>query len=255
VVIVGVDDWAADPPAVARASRAVYGTHLLLRAAAQIHAIVESDEGNVVLPGDIARLVRSAYGAEPLGPPAWQEAMDSARMTAAAEQAAAAARARTFRLPAPRRTGSLVGWLDGSLGDVDETGSRAQVRDSDDAFEVLVVQRDGGDQWRLPDWLEGEYASLAGQPLSRREPLSPGLRRALAGTSVRLPAAMARGRRGDAVLEELESLVVEEWQRTPDLAGQLVLPLDQTRQSLVQGFRIRYDSDTGLSVDDLESAR
>ena len=66
---------------------------------------------------------------------------------------------------------------------------------------------------------------------------------------------MARGRRGDAVLADLEELVVEAWQRSPDLTGQLVLPLDDTQAALVRGFRIRYDQETGLSVDDVEGER
>lgn len=250
VVVVGVSDWASEPPVLARGSAAVYGPHLLLRAAAQVRALVEEGDGSIVLPRDIAPLVEAAYGAEPLGPATWQSAMSAARARAEAERVASETRALAFRLPSPRASGDLVGWLDSSLGEADETGARAQVRDADDSFEVLVVQRDGADQWRLPDWLSGEHAAVAGQSLPRDEIPGVPLRRALAGTSVRLPAALARGRRGDAVLASLEEQVVDAWQRSSDLTGQLVLPLDDAREALVVGFRIRYDPETGLSVDD-----
>ena len=252
VVVVGVTDWTSEPPGLPRGSTAVYGAHLLLRAAAQVRSIVADSDGRIELPSDIALLVQEAYGDGPIGPVSWQEAMTAARARASAERAESEFRARAFRLPPPRPSGDLVGWLDRSLGEADESGARAQVRDADESFEVLVVQRDSAGQWRLPDWLTGEYAADAGQLLPWNEiPCIP-LRRALAGASVRLPAAMARGRRGDAVLGELEEQVVEAWQRSPDLAGQLILPLDEAREALVQGFRIRYDSETGLSVDDAE---
>lgn len=255
VVVVGVDDWASVPPTLPRGSVAVYGRHLLLRAAAQVQSLVEERGASIVLPQDIAPLVQAAYGTEPLGPAVWQDAMSAARARDEAERVVSEAKARAFRLPAPRAVGDLVGWLDGNVGEADETGARAQVRDADESFEVLVVQRDGADQWRLPDWLGGEHAAVAGRPLPRNEVPEVQLRRALAGASVRLPAAMARGRRGDAVLADLEELVVEAWQRSPDLTGQLVLPLDDTRAALVQGFHIRYDQETGLSVDDVEGER
>lgn len=247
VVVVGVDDWAGEPPDFPGGSVAVYGRHLLLRAAAQVRALRER-RAAIELPRDIAPLVRAAYGSDRLGPDPWQEAMAQARAQDEAERSAAWDRARAFRLPEPRGSGSLVGWLDGSIGEADETGARAQVRDADESFEVLVVQRDAGGQWRLPDWLSGEHAQVAGVPLPMNDVPPVALRRALAGTSVRLPAVMARGRRGDEVLADLEGLVVEAWQRSPDLAGQLVLPLDVTRSALVRGFLVQYDEETGLDV-------
>jgi len=255
LVVVGVTDWTTQPPTLPRGSIAVYGQHLLLRAAAQVSALVDGQEGAIVLPRDIGPLVQIAYGSEPLGPDAWQEVMTAARLRDVAARVEAESRARAFRLPAPRPTGDLVGWLDRSLGEADETRSRAQVRDADDSFEVLVVQRDGAEQWRLPDWLGGKDRAVRGELLPRGEVPPMTLRRALAGTGVRLPAAMARGRRGDRVLARLEEQVVEAWQRSPDLTGQLVLPLDDTREALVEGFRVRYDTETGLSVDDLEDQR
>ncbi len=249
VVVVGVCDWTTEPPTLPRGSVAVYGKYLLLRAAAQVRELTDAGRA-IAIPEDIAPLVQAAYGSQPLGPDAWQEAVKEARARADADRVTAESRAQAFRLPAPRARGDLVGWLDRSVGEADESGARAQVRDADESFEVLVVQQGSGGQWRLPDWLDGDLAELAGRLLRIDQPPEAALLRALASTSVRLPAAMAQGRRGEAVLAELEALIVLPWQRSPELGGQLVLPLDDARGALVQGFRIQYDPDTGLSVDD-----
>lgn len=246
-VVVGAD-WAAAPPGLPPGCVAVYGRHLLLRAAAQVLRVAV-DPGAIELPADIAPLVAEAYEGAPLGPPQWQPAMAEAALVDRKARADSEFRARAFRLPAPRARGSLVGWLDGSVGEADTGDGKAQVRDSEDSFEVLVVQQDSGGQWRLPDWLEGDHRDVAGKPVPMGEVPPLRCRRALAAATVRLPGHVARGARGDAVLAHLESLVVDAWQKAPDLAGQLVLPLDATRRATIPGFVVTYDPQTGLDVE------
>ncbi|WP_166844615.1 CRISPR-associated helicase Cas3' [Isoptericola sp. BMS4] len=243
-VVVGVDDWTAAPPTFPRGSVPVYGEHLLFRAAAQV-AERASSEAGIMLPGDIAPLVHIAYSELPLGAPDWQEAMRAARDVSDHARKVDEVKAESFLLGAPGedRVG-LIGWLDASVGEADAQG-RAQVRDSEDAFEVLVVQESVGGQWRLPDWLE---AGTGGQLLEMGEVPPTAKRRALAGTAVRLPSWVAAGDLGDQVLDELEALVREAWQESPDLAGQLVLPLGDARRAEVAGCEISYDEDVGLQV-------
>ncbi|MET4224799.1 CRISPR-associated helicase Cas3' [Oerskovia enterophila] len=252
VVVVGVADWDAAPPVPDRGSVAVYRAHLMLRAAAQVTAIV-AGTGRIELPRDIAPLVEEAYGEPQLGPDEWQDTMTAARHQAASERAASESAANAFRLrePAVGEGASLVGWLDASVGDANEGNAkeewgRAQVREGEDTFEVLVVQSDGADQWRLPDWLPpdkhpGELLTTVGIP-------TPAQRRVLAGCSVRLPGAVCRGRDGDAVLDALERMCVEPWQDAPDLAGQLVLVLDDEGRAVLPGWDIEYDARSGLKV-------
>jgi CRISPR-associated endonuclease/helicase Cas3 len=244
VVIVGVDDWSASPPTFPRGSAYVYGRHLLLRAAAQVLDRASSGVG-IRLPEDIAPLVHAAYGVDALGPSSWQEAMAVARQVSEGERDVAERKAESFLLgpPGEDRVG-LIGWLDGSVGEADIRG-RAQVRDSEDAFEVLVVQQSDGGQWRLPDWL---VDGVGGDLLEMREVPPPAKRRALAGTSVRLPSWLAAGTLGDHVLTELEACVVDAWQESPDLAGELVLPLDDGGRAVVAGHEITYDQEIGLRV-------
>lgn len=247
-VIVGVSDWSAQPPVIVRGSETVYGRHLLLRAAAQVRDVVDRG-GSIRLPDDIAPLVHEAYSDAALGPLEWQGAMDEARTRSDAARAAAEAKARTFMLRPPRSTGAdstLVGWLDGAVGEAEDSRGRAQVRDSQDGIEVLIVQTDSGDQWRLPDWLSDR--AVAGENLPKREVPRVAALRALAGCSVSLPTYLTLGRAGDELLDALEALVVEAWQRSPDLQGQLILPLDRDRRAVVAGMRIHYDPDTGLKV-------
>jgi CRISPR-associated endonuclease/helicase Cas3 len=251
-VVVGVADWASTPPTLDAGGRAVYRDHLLLRAAAQV-AAVAAGTGRIELPGDIAPLVEEAYGGTRIGPADWQEAMDAARARAAAEQAASEASANAFRLrpPATGEGTSLIGWLDASVGDANEGNAgeergRAQVREGEDTFEVLVVQSDAAGQWRLPDWLPPD--KYPGELLTTVEVPSRALRRVLAGCSVRLPGAVCRGRHGDAVLAALEDTCVEPWQDSPDLAGQLVLVLDDDGRAPLPGWDIEYDARSGLKV-------
>ncbi|QAY71395.1 CRISPR-associated helicase Cas3' [Xylanimonas protaetiae] len=248
-VVVGAD-WATSPVELPRGSVAVYGRHLLLRAAAQVLRVAGVSWA-IELPVDIAPLVAEAYEEAPLGPADWQAGMAEAALVDQQGRSAAESRARTFRLPPPRARGDLVGWLDGSVGEADTGDGKAQVRDSEDSFEVIVVQQDSGGQWRLPDWLEGEHRGVAGESVPMGEVPRLAARRALAAATVRLPGHVARGKQGDDVLEHLESLVVDAWQTSPDLAGQLVLPLDATRRATIPGFVVTYDPQTGLDVEEV----
>ncbi|QAY64105.1 CRISPR-associated helicase Cas3' [Xylanimonas allomyrinae] len=245
-VVVGVEDWRADPVVADGGSRAVYGEHLLLRAAAQVLDVVAAG-GVVDLPADIPRLVEVAYGDAVLGPPTWQVAMARARRAHDAGVAEREDRAGVFCLPAPDspRFG-LSGWLDGHVGEADVAGARAQVRDGEDSIEVLVVQEDAAGAWRVPDWLE---TPVRGELLPRSEAPRAAVRRVLAGAAVRLPRAVAAGRHGDALIDLLQSLDVEAWQEAPELAGQLVLPFDDERRAAVPGFVLTYDPETGLDAE------
>lgn len=247
-VVVGVTDWTAEPPVVVRGSESVYGRHLLLRAAAQITELV-AGAGTIRLPEQIAPLVHEAYSDQPLGPESWQATLDEARSRSEADRATAEGRAATFMLRTPRATGSdatLVGWLDGGVGEAEDQAGRAQVRDADDSIEVLVVQTSVSDQWRLPDWLADK--TVAGQLLPRREIPPVAACRALAGCAVRLPGYVTLGRAGDDLIDALQDLGVDAWQKSPELAGQLVLPLDDDRQITIAGIHLSYDAQTGLTV-------
>jgi CRISPR-associated endonuclease/helicase Cas3 len=254
VVIVGVTDWATTPPTLPTGSALVYGKHLLYRAAAQVLDITDG-VGVVELPRQIAPLVYEAYGDSAIGPESWQVAMNEAGATARGERARATSRASEYRLPAPDEGSTLLGWLDRNLGDAESQGDiekavgRARVRDSEDSAEVLLVQTDSADQWRLLDHL-GLAEDDAYLPRDRPPRWSQLC--ALAGCSVRIPAYLPRGDGGanplDILVEELEQMVVDAWQVEPRLAGELIMPLDQEGRAELAGCVFTYDTRTGLEV-------
>lgn len=230
-------DWSAHPPAPARGSTRVYDTHHLLRAAALL------DVDTISLPGDIARLVQSAYSDDRLGPPEWQSVMDQAHQDAAERARKRRDSAQIYLLPEPG-DGSLVGWLTASAGEVDEDSPQAmaQVRDGAESLEVLVVQRDADGGLRTPDWVKdgGQQIPLIGGEL----PWS--LVRVISACSLRLPPALCHEGIIDAVIDELEKVRVSSFQQTRALHGHLVLAFDDARTTELHGYRLTYDLARGL---------
>jgi len=250
-VVVGVDDWSGEPsrpPEPVRGSVAVYGRHVLYRAVALVDQIVRAG-GRVCLPDDIAPLVEAAYGVAALGPGAWQPAMDEAHTEATQIRERKRQAARAFRLGAPQSPGvPILGWLHGSVGEADDTAAgRAQVRDSDDSIEALLLRRSPDGQLRVPD---GKHAH-AGELVPMAQTPGPALARAIAGCSIRLPGVVSAGRRGEALIASLERQGwIPEWQRSPILAGQLVLPIDDVPGERFAGWIFSYNDRTGLEAHD-----
>jgi hypothetical protein len=229
-VVVGVADWSAEPPVLDRGGEAVYGRHLLYRAAAQALDLV-ANRRPIALPESIAPMIEEAYAETPLGPPSWQEEMAGARARAQHSDEGSRARAATFLLRAPGQDPTLVGWLDDSVGEAEQDREgHAQVRDSEDGLEVLLVQAESyapEATWRLPDWLDGP---MAGRALPVNGLLSRDEARAVAGCAVRLPLQHTRGDRGAVLLDVLEAYYRDAWQRSPEVQGQLFMPLGDDRR-------------------------
>jgi len=149
-------------------------------------------------------------------------------------------------LPPPSDSSAgLIGWLDVSAGEADVQGAKAQVRDSGDGFSVLVVEGVSDGQWRLPDWLT---VSTHGELLPTNEAPRAVAREALAGTSVSLPDWVCSGRAGERVITALEALMPPAWQKTPDLCGELIMPLDANCQWRMEGLIVSYDKSLGLQA-------
>lgn len=239
--VTGVD-WGATPPRPDGGGAAVYGLWPLLRALAVLDTHL--DGVAIRLPQDIARLVQAAYGNDAPEPPSWRAAVDEAWDAYRREQEERQSRAAQFALPRPGRLGTnLYGLSWFGVGNVDEDSPEGQacVRDGGDSIEVVVVQRgaDGAD--RVPDWVaQGEELPL------RHVEVPYAQARLLARCTVRLPAALARGATGDAVVKELEQNYFEGWQRSAFLSGQLALVLDDDRTARLHGRPLVYDLRRGL---------
>ncbi|MCY0931660.1 type I-E CRISPR-associated protein Cse1/CasA [Streptomyces sp. H27-H1] len=246
-LITGVD-WEAVPPAPVAGSVSVYGRHALLRSLAVLEE--HGMEAPVILPDHISALVQTAYADTCDAPHAtWADAMAEAQdehQTRVAKQESAA---DVFRLDKVRRPGrSLVGWIDAGVGDADGTrAGRAQVRDSDESLEVLVIQRRGDGTYATLPWLDRGRGGLD-VPVDAVPP--PRTARAVAASALRLPYHFSKPWVIDRAIEELEKFCPDEWQK-PEchwLAGELILVLDEDCQTRLAGFDLRYSVADGLEI-------
>lgn len=244
-VVVGVTDWTAEPPKLDAGVEAVYGRHALLRAAGILTRRC-AEGGRVELPVDIAPLVELAYGAAPVGPQSWQPSMVTAWELQQRADERKEDKAQAFRLAPPGPPGeAILGWLAGGIGEADESQrGRAQVRDTDDSIEVLLLVRGEDGSVRLPDDVPGADSG----PLPVDFAPTSALAGVIAGCAVRIGGNWARGPAGDALLTELEKTCFLGWQRDPMLAGQLVLLLDSAGTARVGGVRFTYNRRRGLEM-------
>jgi CRISPR-associated helicase Cas3/CRISPR-associated endonuclease Cas3-HD len=241
--VVGVEDWTGHPVIAVSGSRRVYGEEALLRAAAILH-----DRPEIVPPHDIASLVHAAYDADEdraaaVVPAGWERALRTAHDAAVEDARRRRDAAQAFLLGEAGGFGDLTGWLRAGVGDTDEDDPRglAQVRDGQENLEVLVVQKDQDGGLLVPDWIPGAGAQI---PLD--QPVPYRLARTVAACSLRLPLALSHPGVIDAVIRELESNRFTSFDRTPQLAGQLVLPLGLDRQAGLHGYHLTYDPRRGL---------
>ncbi|AQS66878.1 CRISPR-associated helicase Cas3' [Streptomyces pactum] len=247
-------DWTADVPAPVRGSVAVYGQHALLRSAAVLLPHLEGGSRRPVrLPADISTLVQEAYGEAPVGPDHWQEAMKTAGERFERHRDDQAERAAVFRLGdvgKPERP--LFGWVAAGVGDTDDTPTgRAQVRDSRDSLEVVVVQRRGDGSLATLPWLEadGKGRRRAGLELPQDATPTRFAARTAASCGLRLPLQFS-GETMDRAIEELEQLYLPNWQgkNSPWLSDHLILALDEDCQTHLAGFVLSYSPSDGLEV-------
>ncbi|MFB7296470.1 type I-E CRISPR-associated protein Cse1/CasA [Streptomyces rubiginosohelvolus] len=247
-LITGVEDWAADQPVPVRGSLAVYqGPHTLLRALAVLGPHL--DGVPLVLPDHISPLVQAAYDERPVGPSHWAPALADARKSHLARLAEKRERADVFRLGPVRRAGRpLFGWLDGNAGDADDSRSgRAQVRDSEESLEVLVVQRRTDGRLTTVSWLDGGRGGL---DLPEHAPPPPRTAEIVAACALTLPRTLTHPGVIDRTVAELERFVVPAWQvkECPWLAGELLLVLNEDHQTCLSGWDVHYSVDDGLRV-------
>ncbi|MEU0331811.1 CRISPR-associated helicase Cas3' [Streptomyces sp. NPDC006193] len=247
-------DWTADVPAPARGSVAVYGQYALLRSAAVLLPHLDGGPRRPVrLPADISPLVQSAYGEAPIGPDHWQDGMKRAREQFERHRDDQAQRAAVFRLGDVGKPGrALFGWVAAGVGDTDDTPTgRAQVRDSRDSLEVVVVQRRGDGSLATLPWLEpdNKKRQRAGLALPRDATPTRFAARTAASCALRLPMQFS-GPTMDRAIQELEELYMPKWQGkdSPWLSDQLILALDEDCQTRLAGFALRYSPEDGLEV-------
>lgn len=234
-------DFSQDPPELEeKAERYVYDRHTLLRAAA---VLLPRFGGTIELPDDIALLVQQAYGAVPVGPPQWHDAMAEAEDQWRDKADKRRDKASRFQIDVPGRAGkAIVGWVAAGVGDADDQAEgQGQVRDGAPSLEVLVVQADPHGQWRTPSWLE---RGKAGLPVPRDEKPPDELGDVLATCALRLPLQFSNA---DAE-EALWAATPEAWERSPAIYRLPVLVVDEDGWAEINDRRVRYTAERGLEV-------
>lgn len=248
-------DWSGTVPEPVRGSVAVYGMYPLLRSAAVLAPHLYAGAGEPVrLPEDISPLVQGAYAVEAMVPEGWADALTQALLRHRQHRDRQAEKAAVFTLGEVCKDGEPVfGWVAAGMGDADDTrAGRAQVRDSRESLEVVVVQRRADGTLGTVPWLG---ADRKGRPLGGLDlpldqvPVSFAAR-AAAASGLRLPREFSAPDVMDRAIGELEELYVPAWQSkdSPWLAGQLILALDAHCQTRLAGFLLRYSQNEGLEV-------
>lgn len=212
-------------------SRAVYGDYLLMRTLAFLPTCV-------TLPDDIPALVQKVYGDEPC--PQQPEGYAAAREKWLKKLAEKREKAGRFCMEPPdaSRGASMMHLLGTEVSDSEKQGE-ACVRDIDESFEVLVLQRVGGELRFLP-WREGGEAVPAAPDADTAKQISR--------QRLRLPASLYHGTIGNVIktLETETARLVPAWHQSPWLHGELLLLLDENLSATLNGHRVTYSYEDGL---------
>ena len=243
--VTGVEDWATSPPTLIRASEMIYGPYLLLRTLAVLRGVFDRD-GVVTLPAEIPTLVEQSYEDSEAIPDEWRDETEAARQLWEREAADKKMRARSYLLgPVASAGGSIIDWIARGAGEAndDSANGQAQVRDTEDSVEVLVVTRVDGELRTLPELSKNENHVVPeyGRP-------DDTVARTVANSSIRLPYSLCTPWRIDGVVGALEQNAFAGWQQSPWLKGQLVLVLDSGLNATLHGAVVHYDKKIGLTV-------
>lgn len=250
-LVTGVD-WQAEPPLPVAGSSAVYpGELTLLRALAVLDPHLNGRA--IELPAHISPLVQSAYGADFVGPDSWSEELRKAEAAHKALVDEKQERAESFLLGPVRRPGRPVyGWLEAHAGDADDSPvGRAQVRDSDETLEVLVIQRQADGSLTTAPWLDnGSPDGRGGLQLPTDFPPDRKAAEAVAASALTLPGRFSKPWVIDRTIAELERFRIDAWQakECPWLAGELLLVLDADCRTHLAGFDLSYSPADGLRM-------
>lgn len=156
-------------------------------------------------------------------------------------------RAKIFRISNPRGFGSerkngkksytIMGWLDNAHANHSEAFGLAQVRDSAESIEVILVKE-----------VEGGYSFINSEENIKFRIDEPSIAMKLASNTVRLPGVLTYPNRIDETIKELEKLnmaYLSEWQEESWLKGSLGIVLRDGKINLC-GYELVYDELLGL---------
>lgn len=229
VVVTGLRRRTAGPPTFPAGSRAVYGSYLLLRAAAQVADAV--DGGRWTVPDDVPQLVRRCYDQTDVVPDDWADALATARSEWDETQALRRARAEEHLLAkAGDAAVTLAGLHQRASGQPrDEDQAFAVVRDGAKTVEVVLVVEDGP----IFRTLAGTALGPNGAAVSHLDVADE-----VARCAVRLPPGLTMAAKD---LRPLSGWSGHSW-----LARSRALRLSPALQATLGDRRLTYDPTRGL---------
>lgn len=241
--VTGVTSWGAEVPEFDRGVGIVYGRWPLMSALATLGGL----PATIALPADIPDLVSEAYDESRDAPEGWADPWLGALTRHQDKRAKQRMEASSFALPWPTHAIDLADWADELASDPEapKQAARAQVRDTDESLEVIMITRDSDGNPRVLDGVEDCSGAIIPRPLGERD---GHLARAVASCTVSLPRGLTHPGVIDATLDALERppLDVSHWQSSPWLAGQLLLVLDSDGRATVGETTVAYDRELGL---------
>lgn len=238
--ITGITDRESLPPELDNGAALIYRRLRLLKTLATLGG----QPREITLPSEIPELVAAAYS-DLHSPAGWESEWAEAEAAESAFASGQLFRARTFLLSPPDII-DLNNLIEGEATDPEgPRGGAAQVRDSDESLEVVVIRRDGEGTLRVLDSIGTHSNDVIPTRFGRAD---ADLARTIASCTVALPLLFVVGKNFDATVQELERFDSSEWQDNPWLAGQLFLVLDADGRARLADKPLAYDQELGLRV-------
>ena len=233
-------------------ARHVYGEYLLMRTQYFIEA-----KKHIAIPGDISRLVQDVYGDREIE---LSDELNSLyikyKKDAEDKKEHKEKKAKTFRIDDPknkkrenrrRKDVGLIGWFQNSNVDSNDSSDEracAQVRDSDETVEVVIVQK-----YEEGYSIYGENIDVSGL-IDDSE-----IAKKLARNTIKLPRIYSANYMIDRTIDELEKYnnkYLNDWRRINWLKGSLGIILDENNEFKLCDKVFKYDDRYGVRMIDVE---
>ena len=220
-------------------SSVVYGDYLLIRTQLLLPE-------TICLPEDISPLVQAVYGDdESFVDEDLSERYDFAKQEHEGLVARKKDKAQKHILgnPSFSNNQSLIGWLKTKVSSGSEEKALAQVRDTQETIEVIALKKH-----------EDGYSFFDQQRDLSNEIHDPIVQKNIARQTLRLPLQLSAHYNVDQTIEELEKYNIKNlpaWQGSDWLRGSLGIIFDEKGEFTLNGFRLRYCQEQGLTYQKL----
>lgn len=221
-----------------KGSSFVYGDYLLTRTQAFLPEVI-------LLPDDISPLVQQVYADDTEEPvrlqEPWRKRYEEMKTEQEVGREKSEEKAMQYRIAPPSGEETLIGWLSNDTSNESEEQAYAQVRDTKETIEVIALRR-----------IDSGYGLMDGDENLSQRIHEPGVAKAMAQQTLRLPLQLSAPWQIESTLCELEKIHSKHfssWDTQHWLKGALGILFDKDGQTELNGFLLRYDKTYGLSTE------